>query len=201
MRETKSRAFGKASKKAFSVDYDGKYYLFIGSKVYVWDYSEVPYLTAYGTLKAERKLCWYILDNIRANFPVVYKGYIFFFSERGQIDIYGDSKNDYGMALKRTLTTSPSGLGLPRLEKKLKNIALSYRCKDIVSINIYFYCDGKSGDDFSYAVNLKHEESLMGSYYRRVIPVSLPPAYSFNMKVDVYGGDFELDCIDYEYTV
>lgn len=191
----------KASKKAFSLDHDGKYYLFVGKNAYVWDYSEMPYLTEYGTLRAERKLCWYILNGITVNFPVAYYEYIFFFSDKGQIDIYGDSNNDYGQTLHRTLTTSPSGLGLPRIEKKLENITLSYRCKEIVRINIYFYCDGKEGGNYSFSTDLMHDDSLGGSFHRTVFPVSLPTAYAFNVKIDVYGGSFELDCIDYEYTV
>lgn len=190
-----------ASKKGFSLDYNGKYYLFVAKKAYVWDYSEVPYLTNYGTLRAERKLCWYILDGFNVNFPIVYCGKVFFFSDMGHIDVYGDSTTDFGKVLSRSLTTSPSGLGLPRLEKKLKNIILSYRCKDSVNITIYFYCDGKVKDEYSFSASVKHEDTSDGSFHRTVIPVSLPPAYSFNIKMDVFGGSFELDCIDYEYTV
>ena len=190
-----------SDKKAFSIDYGGKYYLFIGTRAYVWDYSEVSYLTDYGTIKAQRKLCWYILNDISVNHPVEYYGYIFFFSDVGQIDVYGDSSTDYDKALSRTLTTAPSGLGLPRADKKLKNLVLYYRCKNSVDINIYIYCDGKMGEDYSFATTIRHEDPFSGKSHRTVFPLSLPSAHSYNIKLDVTGGDFELDCIDYEYTV
>lgn len=190
-----------ASKKGFSLDFDGKYYLFLGDKAFVWDYGEVPYLTSYGTVKAERKLCWYVLSGFQVNFPAVFDGNIVFFSDIGQIDVYGDGDTDFGKVLKRSLTTSPSGLGLPRIEKKLKNITLSYRCKGNVDIDLYFYCDGKAENEYFFNARISHSDMQEKIFHRTVIPVSLPPAYSFNIKTDVSGGSFELDCIDYEYTV
>ncbi len=190
-----------ASNKGYSLDYNGKYYLFVADKVYVWDYSQVPYLTNYGTLKAERKLCWYVLSGFNVNFPIEYCGNVFFFSDMGQIDVYGESDTDFGETLKRSLTTAPNGLGLPRIEKKLKNIILSYRCKNSVDINLYFFCDGKTGGDYDFSACIKHEDTPGGMFHRTVIPLSLPPAHSFNIKMDVLGGSFELDCIDYEYTI
>lgn len=189
------------SGKAASLDYDGKYHLFIGDKVYVWDYSEVPYLTNFGTVKAQRNLCWYILDGIRVNLPVEYCGQIFFFSDSGQINVYGIGTTDFDAPLSRTLTTAPSGLGIPRMEKRLDSITLSYRCKESVDISIYFYCDGRAGSDYSYAASLKHEDTTLGSFHQTTVPVSLPTAHSFNIKLEVTGGSFELDSIDYEYTV
>ena len=190
-----------SGKKVFSIDYGGKYYLFVAGKAYVWDYSEVPYITEFGTVKAQRKLCWYMLNGLNVNFPVEFYGYVFFFSDQGQIDVYGDTDSNYGAESFRTLTTAPSGLGLPRIEKKLQSVTLSYRCKNSVDINIYFYCDGKAGDDYSFSARIRHDDPLMGSFHCTAFPVSLPSAHSFNIKLEVSGGSFELNSIDYEYTV
>ena len=87
------------------------------------------------------------------------------------------------------------------MEKRLDSITLSYRCKESVDISIYFYCDGRAGSDYSYAASLKHEDTTLGSFHQTTVPVSLPTAHSFNIKLEVTGGSFELDSIDYEYTV
>lgn len=46
-------------KKAISVDFDNKYFLFIDKTAYIWDYDRNPYYNYTSSEQAQSRLCWY----------------------------------------------------------------------------------------------------------------------------------------------
>ncbi len=52
--------------EAFSVDFDRKYYLSVGEKVYVWDYGECAYSDGGNYSKSQKRLEWYFFDGIKS---------------------------------------------------------------------------------------------------------------------------------------
>ena len=54
-------------KKASSCDFDRKYYLCAGGKMYVWDYGEKAYSDNGGYGEAQKRLVWYYADKVFAD--------------------------------------------------------------------------------------------------------------------------------------
>jgi hypothetical protein len=86
-----------ANKKlASSMDYQNKYWICIGSKVWVWDYALSPYVETGNSDEDQRRLAWFPFDNINS-------GYFFFtesqayFADRtvGRWVKFNETKNDF----------------------------------------------------------------------------------------------------------
>ena len=186
----------------FSIDHMGKYHLFVKNKVFVWDYNEYPYLNSGGTIVSQKKLCWYIYTNMKVNHPFEYYNYIFYFSDEGCIDYYAATLSDFGFPVNARIVTADSGLGLPRLEKKLHHINISYSCDEDAKIELFIFRNGAEENDYESRILIKSEstKSPTKKHYER-FPVSIAPAHSFNVEIKVNANVFELHGIDFEYSV
>ena len=56
----------KNLKEATSIDFDGRYWLCVNDKVFVWDYYISPYVDTYNPDKSAEQLSWWYLTNINA---------------------------------------------------------------------------------------------------------------------------------------
>ena len=82
---------------ATSTDYDGKYWLCVGSKVWVWDYSQSPFIST----QDDSPYKWFFYDNINANCFLIHDRELYHGDRStGRITKFIKEWNDYGEAIK-----------------------------------------------------------------------------------------------------
>jgi hypothetical protein len=67
---------------ATSADYNGKYWLCINDKVYLWDYFISPYVDTGNPDESARRLSWWYFDNINAGNFIIVDPQTFFYVKR-----------------------------------------------------------------------------------------------------------------------
>lgn len=110
---------------ATSIDYDRKYWLCVGSNVYIWDYEMTPYKGYTDYEKAQRMLSWFKLSDISAAY---WSG--------GQSLYYGTSNlmvkfnrefSDFDTAIEAYWTSKAFDFGLPDMLKTIISVVVAIK--------------------------------------------------------------------------
>lgn len=81
---------------ASSMDFQNKYWICIGSKVWVWDYGLAPYVDSGNADEDQRRLSWFPFDNINAVAFIFNESTAYCFDRTvGRIVKFNESKNDF----------------------------------------------------------------------------------------------------------
>lgn len=200
---------------ACSADFDGKYWLFAGTDCYIWDYTRRSYRNLSDTKRAQTELIWYLFKNFYGKCPFECGGKLYFFPVDNKLVSYGGADTDTDVPITSKLVTAPSGLGTPKLSKKLKEAFISYAGLSSGNATLSVYCDGKddgaesdgdyrlpfssfgwhtfSWDGFSF-------ETEHSPKYKRVFFAS-PKAHEFSFVISSNGGRFSVSRLDIDYIV
>lgn len=113
-----------------------KYYLCVGSTVYVWDYS-LGY-----NLNDQESLHWFIYDNINANgFFMVNNVLCYSSSLTGNIVKFIDALNDFGSPISGKWKSKLMDMGMAEWYKNIIDLWLTTRANSNSTININYYDD------------------------------------------------------------
>ena len=92
-------------KTATAVDFDGKYWLCVNDKVFVWDYYISPYVDTYNPDKSAEQLSWWYFTNINAGAFVKNDNQLYYGSRENGKTIFFDVTNtlslfaDFGVGI------------------------------------------------------------------------------------------------------
>lgn len=124
-------------KKATSVDYDGKYWICVGKKVWVWDYILSPY-----TGGADDLLKWFLYDEINANCWLIKDREIYHGNRStGRIAKFIPEWNDFGQPINGIFRSKLFNFGFPEWIKTVTGIWLTTRSGTNTNITLKFYDD------------------------------------------------------------
>ncbi len=114
-------------KGAFSVDFDRKYYLSVGEKVYVWDYGECAYSDSGNYAKAQKRLEWYFFDGIKSGLLFDCRGTLVGVhkSEGTAISVFENTGYDFGIPVHSIYKSSLLDLSYPAQLKVAQKIRLN----------------------------------------------------------------------------
>lgn len=88
---------------AISADYEGKYFLFVGQKAYVWDYLNAPYTesTRYTADEIAKATAWYVWDSLGTAdiTSTVILDRVLYFCSGDDVSMFTNALNDYGEAI------------------------------------------------------------------------------------------------------
>jgi hypothetical protein len=131
---------------ATSFDALGMYWLCIGSKVWVWDYLETPYINT-GDVEADQiRLAWFPLNNINANTFVDVDGQIYYGDRTaGKFAHFIQNKNDFGQPIEGYWRSKVLRFNLTNFLKTVYKLWFSTTASagSVISIN-YFNENGDS---------------------------------------------------------
>ena len=132
-----------ALKVASSVDYDGKYWLNVGNKAWVWDYRLSPWSGN------DEVLAWFYRGNINAKAWLGVDRSIYYGDRTtGRLSTFIPEYNDFGEAINGVFRSKLWDFNLPDFLKAIKEVIFVTRGNNNSSINIrYFDENGEYVDE------------------------------------------------------
>jgi hypothetical protein len=114
---------------ATSIDFERKYWLCVGSNVYLWDYEKTPFYGAEDYEKAQRRLAWYKFNNINAK--SFYGASSLYYGQRSSNKIvkFIESFYDFDLAINAHWKSKAFDFNAPNIEKTIFNLYLSLRAE------------------------------------------------------------------------
>ena len=113
--------------RASSIDYDRKYWLCVGSRVYLWDYELTPYYGYADYEKAQKRLAWFLLDNIAAG--LWHGGRALYYAPRSGARMvrFMDKPSDFGQAIEAYWVSKALDFGAGNYLKTVDRVYISLR--------------------------------------------------------------------------
>ncbi len=154
---------------AFSVDFDRKYYLSVGNRVYVWDYGECAYSDSGNYAKAQKRLNWYLFDGVKSRLIFDCGGKLVgvHTNEGTAISVFENTGYDFGIPVHSVYKSSLLDLSYPSQMKTAEKarLNLSSGCEGKISFAV---CDSDK-EYYHTKFCLKHDTAHEGG-----IAVKLP---------------------------
>lgn len=124
---------------ATSIDYEGKYFLAVNERVYVWDYLMSPYANT-GKLDADAKrLSWFLFDNFNVS-SFVNKKLDLLYSTGSKLVILTNEYSDFGKPIHAKYQTPFMQFEVNYL-KTIKNMYVQCRADTASVINITYFTE------------------------------------------------------------
>jgi hypothetical protein len=125
-------------KACSSVDYDGKYQLYVGSKGWIWDYTLSPYIPG----QADDMLKWFYYTNINANCFLMASRELYHGDRTtGVVTKLIDDWNDYGAAIVGRWKSKLFDFDFFSWVKVVKEVRIKTRSGNNSTIKLNFYDD------------------------------------------------------------
>jgi hypothetical protein len=124
-------------RNATSIDYDGKYWICVGSKVWIWDYILSPYNGSSDDL-----LKWFPYDNINAgcwliNGRMLYRGD----RQSGRVSRFIPDYNDFGEPINGVFRSKLFNFDFPEWFKTITGIWITTRSGNNTILTLKFFDD------------------------------------------------------------
>jgi len=115
--------------KAVSIDYDRKYILAIGDRMYVWDYGNVPFYDSGNYSKAQKRLEWYVNTGIRARFLLECGGKLMctYENEGISVGVFENTGKDFGIPVHWCYQSEKLAFGYSTLFKTPEKLVLGVK--------------------------------------------------------------------------
>lgn len=177
--------------KSCSCDFDRKYMLFVGDRVYVWDYNSTPFRTSYDYNAAQQRLCWYIYDNFgKGTFFESDKGFVSLSQKEGNVDI-GFYTKDNTLSSESVFESGNSERFLPFIRKHITGMTIKLARGDGCTLKLSLYGDGEKYYERSFPKKSSDKEKIKFSLPRKAL-------YDFGFKISGTGS-YEIESITAEY--
>lgn len=129
----------KNLQNATSIDYEGKYFLAVNERVYVWDYLMSPYANT-GKLDADaKKLSWFLFDNFNVSM-FIEKKFDLLYSNGSKLVILTNEYSDFGEPIHAKYQTPFMQFEVNYL-KTIKNMYVQCRADTASVINITYFTE------------------------------------------------------------
>lgn len=171
---------------ATSVDFDGKYWLNVGGKVYLWDYNLTPYDGN------DEGLTWFVYDNINASCWLVRDRLLFYGSRLGgrvvkfKTDVSvndGGRYNDFGEAINAYWRSKLFYFGLAEWLKTIKE--LHFRTREAANTRLtlrYFEDLGENQDPIEVTSTSFSWENFSWDLFSWEV-YNFPPTFRLRPKI------------------
>jgi len=138
-----------AKKAATSVCFEGRYWLCIGARVYVWDYTTRPYIVSQGTDNAARRLGWYFFEDVEGGVWFTFYNTLYLGTRSSPRIAYFTRKfDDFGTPMYAFWKSPMLDFGAPHVYKHIENVWFVCRadraCRNEVRY-LYDMYDGTKG--------------------------------------------------------
>lgn len=131
-------------KNCSSTDCEGKYWLCVGSKVWLWDYKLSPYPNGL----TDDSLKWFFYNNINANcFLVVDRELYYGDRDTGNVVKFINNYNDFGEPIYAYWKSKLFNFDLPEWKKTIEEYTFSTRSGTNTQIDVMLYDDGNETSD------------------------------------------------------
>lgn len=140
---------------ASSVDFDGRYWLCVGSAVYVWDYRLGPFGSSGNVAADEERLPWFPLSGIDAACWIQGDRDLYYGSRSaGRIVGFTANQNDFGQPIDAYWRTKRFSFGLPDWLKTIKKVWFTSKAGGYSTVSIRYISErGEKVDEEEVNVN------------------------------------------------
>jgi hypothetical protein len=193
---------------ASSVSHNGRYWLCVNDKVYLWDFTITPYVDTGNPDKSAELLSWWYFDNINAHSFITDAQELYYINRTSgkTVKIRKDKFSDFGLAIKSLYKLPSMDLGGGVYEFDVMTMWVDIRSDTRTQINIkYITSDG---------IDVETEPGIIdvGSFS---IPGFSIPNFTLNVsgvkqtfvfqpaetKIDLYGVEFSNEEIDRDMNI
>ena len=124
-----SRCAPEDKAKAVSIDYDRKYILAIGDRMYVWDYGNAPFYDSGNYSKAQKRLEWYVNTGVRARFLLECGGKLMctYENEGISVGVFENTGKDFGVPVHWCYQSEKLAFGYSTLFKTPEKLVLGVK--------------------------------------------------------------------------
>ncbi|MBQ7399094.1 MAG: hypothetical protein IJW06_01355 [Clostridia bacterium] len=176
---------------ACSADFDRKYMLFVGGRVYVWDYDKTPFRDSGSYSAAQERLCWYIYDGIDGNFFTQIDARLISLYEDGGVYVSVLSDDSERTEIVSAFDSGISECFSPLTRKHVTRMSIKLSREENCSISLSLYGDGEK----YYVANLPQRKS---EKEKLIINLPKKALYGFGFCINGKGG-YEIEEIVAEY--
>ncbi|OXM17319.1 hypothetical protein [Paenibacillus herberti] len=140
---------------ASSVDFDGRYWLCVGSTVFVWDYRLGPFGSSGNVAADEERLPWFPLSGIDAACWTQSDRELYYGSRgAGRLVSFTANQNDFGQPIKAYWLTKRFSFGLPDWLKTVKKVWFTSKAGGYSTVSIRYISErGEKVDEEEVNVN------------------------------------------------
>lgn len=131
---------------ACSTDFEQYYWLCANGKVFLWDYGKTPYYNYSDYEKAQKRLAWYMFDNIDAK-EFYFDSGLYHVSDSGIVK-FTAQKNDFGQAISSYFKSKAFDLGKPHEPKTFVNVYTSFAADQNIKCRVSF--GSEKEDEYRY---------------------------------------------------
>lgn len=140
---------------ASSVDYDGRYWLCVGSSVYIWDYRLGPFGSSGNVAADEERLPWFPLSGIEAACWIQGDRELYYGSRgAGLLVGFSANQNDFGQPIEAYWRTKRFSFGLPDWLKTVKKVWFTSKAGGYSTVSIRYISErGEKVDEEEVNIN------------------------------------------------
>lgn len=177
-----------------SIDYNRTYRLCLGSKVYVWDYGNTPYIASYDPATAERVLAWYILDGLETHSLFEEDGNLYGIvakdGEKHFVLHTSTVATDLGTPISAELRTRDLDFAAPETTKTLTELHLTLLVCDSTPITVTVRADGRTilCEEILPDIISWEEDGTSESLARAVLQIPRCKAFRYSVGIGIEGG-------------
>lgn len=165
----------EALTNAFSIDYNRKYYLCVGTNVYVWDYDAKCYSSSYDYSTSQQKLIWYVFTDIKASefFELDNMLYTAGTGIDSGFAIFRYDGKDFDKPIQYSFSSAKTYLSYPHMFKSIYELSLDCESQNDVEISLF--------DDYNefFSITVRSSDSKTK---RIKIPSRKTALFAFSVK-------------------
>ncbi len=179
-----------AIKNAFSIDFNRKYYLCVGTYVYVWDYNARYYSSSSDYSSSQQRLVWYVFCGIKAHTFFELDGLLY--TAGTQTDsgfaVFKNEGKDFDKPIQYSFSSAKTYLSYPHLFKSIRELMLDIKCESDAKIDLF----DREEKFFEYL--LKHSENC-----KKSVKVPSRRTHLFNFSISGQGNmEFSNICVKFK---
>lgn len=176
-------------KNASSLDFDRKYMLFVGDRVYVWDYDARSFADSNSYSDSQKRLKWYLYDSLSGDdYFILGKSLVCYSNSGKNFKFYG--KGSEGDLFECVFDSGTLGFSNANERKYMCELELILKKSTEGNMAIELFCDGKSF--YKRDLSCKYEEK---SKIKIKIPYCCGFSYAFRLACDtgfeLYGANIK----------
>lgn len=194
-------------KTASSVDFNGKYWLCVGDKVYLWDYFTSPYVDTGNPDENAKRLSWWYFNNISASCFIINDTVLLYGSRTsGKVAKFITNFNDFGSAINPVYRIPLRDLGGSKNEFDVLTMWVDVRTDTRTKLNITYIMNDESD------IETESATIDVGSFS---LPGFAIPTFTLNVvgnrqtftfepqekKIDLFGVEFTNTEVDRDMNV
>lgn len=175
---------------AIAYCFANKYWLCVGSKVYIWDYGAKPYIYSGSPEADAARLGWWVFDNIAATAFLDDGTSLYFTDANGYVQQFVNSYADNGAAINAYWKMAIRDFGVPEWEKTVQQVFITSQTQTNMQMGIMYYSDrsaaGIPGNQIVTVSTFNLAHFNLAAFSLGVINIARTFAQKINMRGIVY---------------